>query len=84
MKQTYFSDAVRAARLDKGFSQSDLARAAGVSKQYVSLIEGGSRRPPRRPVASALCLALDIDLDAFTRAIEEWSTTRDAATTPTD
>lgn len=40
---------VRAARLDRGLKQMDLARAAGISPSYLNLIEHG-----RRPIGGAL------------------------------
>lgn len=36
---------VRAARLDRGMSQADLARAAGMSQPNVAAIENGTRNP---------------------------------------
>ncbi|MFM8978929.1 MAG: helix-turn-helix domain-containing protein, partial [Planctomycetia bacterium] len=53
-----FAEALCAARAAAGLSQADLARRAGLTPAYVSLLESGRRRPPRPPVVERLARAL--------------------------
>jgi putative transcriptional regulator len=52
------------ARLQKGMSQAQVARLAGVSQAYVSHIELG-RRTPRLPLALRLAAALGQPIEAL-------------------
>jgi len=45
-----FGENVRAARLQKGWSQDDLADACALDRTYVSSIERGKRNPTLRVV----------------------------------
>lgn len=56
--------AVLAWREHRGWSQAQLAGAAGISKAYLSQIENGARRGSVRAL-SALARALDVPLDAL-------------------
>lgn len=54
-------------REDKGWSQADLALAAGLSRPYVSQIENNVR-DPSPIVVQALARALDVDSVVLTTA----------------
>lgn len=56
------NERMRAARREKGLSQEELARAVGVSRQTVNMIEGGSYNPTLN-LCIALCKALGKTLD---------------------
>lgn len=55
---------VRSNRISKNQTQDDVAVALGISKQYLSEIERGTRRPSPE-MAVRLCDALDIDEDFY-------------------
>ncbi len=58
-----FAKALRISRAARGISQQDLAKAAGLSPSYVSLIESGKREPTiatMREIADALEIPLDL------------------------
>lgn len=59
-----FGKALRAARLDRGLTQADLARAAGVHRSHIHLLETG-RRGPRLETVLKLGRALAIPADAL-------------------
>lgn len=50
---------VRAARLELGLSQRQVAAAAALSRSEVILIEAGKRAQPRLPTLRVLATALD-------------------------
>ena len=54
--------AVRAARLQRGWSQQDAAVAAGVSRRFVNMFEGGLHRNAEIWRVLALLDALNVDL----------------------
>ena len=54
-------DALRRARLEQGRTLADVARAAGVSMQYLSEVERG-RKDPSSEILAAVCDGLGIDL----------------------
>ena len=56
------NERMKAARKEKGFSQDDLARAVGVSRQTVNMIERGDYNPTLN-LCVALCKALGKTLD---------------------
>ena len=56
------NERMKAARKEKGFSQDDLARAVGVSRQTVNRIERGDYNPTLN-LCVALCKALGKTLD---------------------
>jgi transcriptional regulator with XRE-family HTH domain len=62
-------DELRAARLAAGWSQEALAERAGISRNYVSLLELG-RKSPTVDVLLAICRALDISAADVIRRIE--------------
>ncbi len=55
-------DAVRQARTEKGWTQSELARAAGVSRATVARIEGGERVAMASLVAVAEAVGLKVSV----------------------
>ncbi|MBX5467675.1 MAG: helix-turn-helix domain-containing protein [Firmicutes bacterium] len=56
-------------RRELGLSQVALAARVGISRQNLALIEAG-KRLPQLPVARALALALGLDLNALSSALE--------------
>ena len=61
MLSAQFGALVRRGRLAKGLRQSELARAAGVSRTVVSRLEQGKRRPVQTDVLDRLFQALELD-----------------------
>jgi transcriptional regulator with XRE-family HTH domain len=61
MPEAPFSQALKAAREAAGLSQSALARRAGLTPSYLSLLESKKKRPPLPRVVTAICRALGID-----------------------
>lgn len=59
-----FGKALRAARVDRGMTQADLARAAGLHSSHIHLLEAG-RREPRFETVLKLGRALEIPADAL-------------------
>ena len=62
-----FGDAVLRARLEQGWSQSELARRVGTRQANISRIESGVANPTMR-LMQAVCQALDLDLLTIPRA----------------
>lgn len=60
---------LRAARLDAGWSQEKLAEEAGISRNYVSLLEL-NRKSPTLDVLLAVCGALDVSAADVVAEIE--------------
>ena len=56
-----FGDAVLRARLEQGWSQSELARRVGTRQANISRIESGVANPTMR-LMQAICQTLDLDL----------------------
>lgn len=56
------NERLRAARRERGLSQEELARAVGVSRQTVNMIERGDYNPTLK-LCVALCKALGKTLD---------------------
>ena len=56
------NERMKATRKEKGFSQDDLARAVGVSRQTVNMIERGDYNPTLN-LCVDLCKALGKTLD---------------------
>ena len=59
--------AIRRTRQERGWTQNELAEAAGLSTNYVARLERGEVGPSLF-VAQKLCEALEIDLDSLTAA----------------
>lgn len=59
-----FAERLRAIRTEKGLSQSELGRRAGISKYVLSLYENGHREPGFARL-QALCKGLGVGLEAF-------------------
>lgn len=53
---------LKAARAAKGLSQTDLAKAVGVTRQTIGLIESGGYNPTLN-LCIAICKTLDCTLD---------------------
>ncbi|MBA3489170.1 MAG: helix-turn-helix transcriptional regulator [Longispora sp.] len=56
-----FDVLIRDARLAKGWTQEELAVAAGVTRQLVNRYESGKSANPQSDETRRVCLALDID-----------------------
>jgi XRE family transcriptional regulator of biofilm formation len=52
-------------REEKGLTQEGLAKLAGVTKPYVSMIESGNRKSPSLPVLKRLAKALGVPVTAL-------------------
>lgn len=72
---------LRRRRRDKRLSQMQLAALAGVSQQYISLIETGDDRDVSEKVAERICRYLDVELDDL---FDERRPARDVATVSRD
>lgn len=64
------SKTIKILRLEKKFTQDDLADLSGLDKTYISLIERGKRNPTVLSLY-AICKALGISLSEFFAIIEE-------------
>ena len=64
-----FGRVLRERRLAAGFSQEELAHAAGVHRTYIGLLERGLRNPSI-DVSHALAQALDTKLSSLVRQAE--------------
>lgn len=53
---------MKAARVAKDLSQADLARAVGVTRQTIGLIEAGGYNPTLK-LCTDICKALDVTLN---------------------
>lgn len=60
-----FSRALRAARDERGWSQSELAHRSKVPAGHISQIETGERPDPQISTVVKLCTALGVSLDAL-------------------
>jgi len=60
-------EAIRAARMERGWTQVELAESAGLSSNYVARLERGEVGPSLF-VAQRICEALEMELDALTGA----------------
>lgn len=58
-------------RAKRGFSQEDLARAAGVTYSALSKIEAGYSQDPRVKTLQKISRALDVTIDDLLREEEE-------------
>jgi transcriptional regulator with XRE-family HTH domain len=56
---------IKKLREAQGLTQDELARRAGVTKPYVSMIEGGERTSPSLPVLKRLAKALGVPVTAL-------------------
>lgn len=59
-RQSNFAQFLRHYRLENGITQPALAKAAGVSPSYITLLEAGKRRNPSRQVAVRLADSLNL------------------------
>jgi transcriptional regulator with XRE-family HTH domain len=66
---------LRAARLQAKWSQEKLADEAGISRNYVSLLEL-NRKSPTVDVLLALCSALDVSAATIIRRVERSDSSR--------
>jgi transcriptional regulator with XRE-family HTH domain len=60
-----FSDKLRALRLNRQISLTELARRSGVNKGYLSSLETGRQSNPSRYKLEAICKVLDVELNYF-------------------
>ncbi len=51
---------IRRIREEKGLTQEQVAKRAGVTKQYVTMLERGARKAPTLPVLQRLAKALGV------------------------
>jgi transcriptional regulator with XRE-family HTH domain len=51
---------IKKLREDQGLTQASLAKKAGVTEAYVSMIEAGARKNPSLPVLKKLARALGV------------------------
>ena len=58
-------DQVRRRRLERGFTQKQLAALVGTTQQYVSLIESGRSGDCSDRVVFQLCRWLDVDAEDY-------------------
>jgi HTH-type transcriptional regulator / antitoxin HipB len=68
-------EAVRRARQARGWTQAQLAEAAGFSSNYIARLERGELGPSLF-VANQLCNTLGVDVGAITQAAPAPKTTR--------
>lgn len=66
---TLFGEALRGIRKDKGILLLDMARAAGVSPGFLSLVETGKKPIPDRLV-NAIVAGLDLSCDQEAKLVE--------------
>lgn len=60
MSPQRLSTVLKKLREEKGLTQEELAKLAGVTKPYVSMIESGDRKRPSLPVLKRLAKALGV------------------------
>ena len=58
-------------RLQKGWSQEDLALEANINKNYISDLERGTRNPSLK-VLEKICVALNITFEVLFKVIQEF------------
>jgi transcriptional regulator with XRE-family HTH domain len=51
---------LRRIREDRGLTQEQVAQKAGVTKQYITMLERGARKTPSLPVLKRLAKALGV------------------------
>jgi transcriptional regulator with XRE-family HTH domain len=56
------STVLKQRRATRGWTQVEVAKRAGVTKFYISLLESGTRRNPSLPVRKRLAKALGVPL----------------------
>jgi transcriptional regulator with XRE-family HTH domain len=66
------ADRLRLRRIAKGFSQGELAKATGLSRSAITMIENGQRNPTLM-VCQALASALGVALSTILRQVERES-----------
>lgn len=67
------SEAVRRLRIERGWSQGQLAQRAGLTQGHISIIEKGEREKIRGDTAARLASAFSISLDEFMAEVYEGS-----------
>ena len=55
---------IKRLREERGLTPEELAKRAGVTKPYVSMIEGGERKSPSLPILKRLAKALGVPVTA--------------------
>lgn len=64
-----FGDIIKEKRLNKGFSQTELAKKAGISVAEVCRIEKDERKNPSMKLSVNLLKALDVEKDEFAEIV---------------
>ncbi len=69
MGKTTIGAALKAARLDAGMSQRDLAKATGLALGQISQLESGVRGRPSFDIVAKVAVATGASLDAIAAAV---------------
>ncbi|GAB5524754.1 MAG: hypothetical protein Roseis2KO_26260 [Roseivirga sp.] len=56
------NEAIRASRIKKGMNQTELAKKAGLTQAYISMLENGGKRKPNLEKVQKISEALGIPL----------------------
>jgi transcriptional regulator with XRE-family HTH domain len=65
IKEVNIFNIIREKRLEKGWSQLELAKLSGVSQPTISQIEKGIRKFPTHENIKKICKALEIGIEEF-------------------
>jgi transcriptional regulator with XRE-family HTH domain len=71
MQTAHLGERLRRARLARGWTQAELAYAAGMAMPSISELERSEQRRPRRTTIRCLALALGVTESALTGAGSE-------------
>jgi transcriptional regulator with XRE-family HTH domain len=63
MQESYLAKNIKRYRKERGFSQEDLARAAGITYSALSKIEAGYSQDPRVKTLQKIARALEVTID---------------------
>ena len=61
MTETQIIETIKKKRKEKGLTQTDLAEALGIKRQYISAIEQGKRVPTIKTLVK-ICEALELEI----------------------
>lgn len=64
-----FGDEIKRLRMERGWTQKDLSRAAGISQPHISHVEAGDRKGTDGDTVNRLCAAFGLPLDYFVKWI---------------
>jgi transcriptional regulator with XRE-family HTH domain len=51
---------IRQLRKQRGLTQAEIAKAAKVTKEYITMLERGQRKNPSLPILKRIAAALDV------------------------